>query len=96
MKAFKGILHIWITLVSIVGFLFGWMILAHSKKPVQTTTASLTTTNVSVQALPTLAPIDPFGGSSSSANSGGGFQVFSPSIQAQPQAMMPVFTTRGS
>jgi hypothetical protein len=35
MKIFRFALNIWITLVSILSFLIGWVALAHSPKPVQ-------------------------------------------------------------
>jgi hypothetical protein len=40
MKFFKTTLRIWITVTSMAGFLFGWVILAHSPKPVDKTVSA--------------------------------------------------------
>ena len=39
MKFFKLTLRAWITLTSLAGFLFGWVFLAHSPKPIDKTVA---------------------------------------------------------
>ena len=87
MKLFRFALNIWITLVSILSFLFGWVILAHAPKPVQPTTQQ----SVSVAPLPTLTPLDSsqFG----SNNDFPSFQAPSTAFSSQPQ---PIFRTGGS
>ncbi len=54
MKLLRFGLRIWITLASIASFLVGWIVLAHSPKPVQ----AKATSNV-IGSLPTLTPLPP-------------------------------------
>lgn len=87
MKTFRKILRYWIAVASVLSFLGGWVILAHSPKPVQP---------VAVQSavLPTLPPIQAFGDVNN--NNGPGF--FSPNSQASPQSSLgfPRMRTGGS
>jgi hypothetical protein len=53
MKTYKKVLRYWFAIASALSFLGGWIILAHSPKPVETT-ASQTIS------LPTLAPLPSF------------------------------------
>jgi len=76
MKIIKTALHYWFAVVSVLSFLVGWGMLAHSLKPVQPTQA--TTANVS--SLPSLPPIQAFGGGSGS--SGSGLNYAAPSTQS--------------
>lgn len=90
MKLFRKILRFWIALASLLTFLGGWIILAHSPKPVQPQL-------VTVQSLATLPPIQAYG--SNVNNNGLGF--FSNNAPANPQsnqpsAGMPTLRTRGS
>jgi len=89
MKIFKSLLHVWITLISVLTFLGGWIMLAHSKKPVQPTSSAAS--SVSLAPMPTLPPIQAYNGSSSSSV---------PSIgQVQPvqqQSFLPMMRTGGS
>ncbi len=58
MKKFtKVLLRFWIAMTSILGLIFGWAALAHSQKPVSTTTTQASV--VQAQSLPsaTLAPV---------------------------------------
>jgi hypothetical protein len=83
MKIMKIGLRIWIGIVSIFSFLFGWILFAHSAKPVsilsqpgqpsqpQPVTAS------QLQPIPTVPPIN---------DPQSGFQNFQP-IQQQPQML---------
>ena len=57
MKFFKLTLRAWITVTSLAGFLFGWVFLAHSPKPIDKTvgtTASTTTTASDLAPVPSL------------------------------------------
>jgi hypothetical protein len=54
MKKFKNGLHVLITAASMLSFLGGWAILAHSPKPVQP-----------LEPLPTLEPVQAFNANSS-------------------------------
>ena len=93
MKIFRKLLRYWIAIASVLSFLGGWVILAHSPKPVQTQAVT-----VQSPALPALPPIQAYG--SNVNNSGLGF--FSNNSQAAPQAApqsslgMPMLRTRGS
>ena len=50
MKIYKKAIRVWITLVSLVSFGVGWIVLAHSPKPNQFKASD-------VQAVPALPPI---------------------------------------
>ena len=94
MKFFRFALNLWITVVSVLSFLVGWVALAHAPKPVsQSQTQSVA---VSSDALPTLVPLQElqFGSDSN-------FQGFQ--VQTAPQtssifgsAPSPFFRTGGS
>ena len=92
MKTFKKSLHFLLTFASMLGFLGGWAALAHSRKPVQTTSGTQTQ---AIEPLPTLQPIPAMGSQASSANNNNGLlNIITP---AQPsRARRPVFTTSGS
>jgi hypothetical protein len=87
MKIFRKVLRYWIAVASMVSFLGGWIILAHSPKPVQAVT-------IQQAALPNLPPIQAFG--SNVNNNGPSF--FSNNAPANPQfnSGMPILRTRGS
>jgi hypothetical protein len=100
MKLFKLGIHFWITLTSVFSFLVGWMVLAHSPKPVQAQTISTSPSSVTVAPLPTLVPIQTL---NLDSGNGGGFQSPQFNIQQAPppppapvQQMMPIFRTSGS
>jgi hypothetical protein len=87
MKIIKTALHYWFAIVSVLSFLAGWGMLAHSLKPVQPGQA--TTANVS--SLPSLPPIQAFGGGS---GSGSGLNLAAPSTQSNLGA--PLLRSGGS
>ena len=84
MNLFRKALRYWIAIASVLSFLGGWVILAHSPKPVQPVTVQSIT-------LPTIQPFD-----SNVNNNGLGF--FSGNSQANPQLRsgLPALRTRGS
>ena len=99
MKIFRKILRYWIAIASVLSFLGGWVILAHSPKPVQ----PQTTAPGQPLALPSLPPIQAYSGSNT------GMPFFStpgptnPSVNniqpiqpVQPSQVMPMLRTRGS
>jgi hypothetical protein len=71
MKIIKTVLHYWFALVSILSFLVGWGMLAHSLKPIQSTQNTSASTSISLPALP---PIQAFG-----TGSGNGLNFSAPS-----------------
>ncbi len=87
MKTYKSALHFLITLASMFAFLGGWVMLAHSRKPVQAAAPA------SLAPLPPLQPIQTFNGQASNSSSSG-FQIASP--QPQQGGFMQAFVTRGS
>ncbi len=93
MKTYKTFLHIWITFVSLLTFLGGWVMLAHSRKPVQ---PSQNTSNsaANYSPLPTLAPLQFFGNDNGNLNNGGGLGFFAPN--PQPSSGFGTLRTGGS
>ncbi len=90
MKLFRFGLNIWITFISILSFLVGWVTLAHSPKPIQPSSQSQA---VNMAPLPTLTPLDSpqFSGNNGSQQN---FQVSPNSgFSSAPQ---PIFRTGGS
>ena len=85
MKIIKTALHYWFAVVSVLSFLAGWGMLAHSLKPVQPVQA--TTANVS--SLPSLPPIQAFG-----SGSGSGLNFAAPGTQSNLGA--PLLRSGGS
>ena len=79
MKLYRKILRYWIGIASVISFLGGWVILAHSPKPVQTTSA---TSAVQSTALPGLPPIQPYNATTSS-----GLTFFSTPVPTNPPAV---------
>jgi hypothetical protein len=69
MKPLKNVIRIWIATVSLVGFMGGWLLLAHAGKPAP---LQVQTPN-SVTVLPTLPPL-PSLDSQSLGSSSFGFQ----------------------
>ncbi len=88
MKIFRFALNIWITLVSILSFLIGWVALAHSPKPVQ---PSSQPSAVNVAPLPTLTPLD-----SPQFSGDNGFQQNFQVQNGFSSAPQPIFRTGGS
>ena len=88
-------LRVWLGLSSIVAFLGGWMLLAHSPKPA--TAASQNPVQLQVQQmqltpLPTLAPLQSLPGQNGSSQ---GIQQF-PTFPQTGQTFQPRLRTRGS
>jgi hypothetical protein len=90
MKIFKKVLRYWIAIASVLSFLGGWVILAHSPKPVQSQPAS-----VQSVALPNLPPIQAYG---SNVNNNGlnFFSNNNSQSSPQPSTSVPMLRTRGS
>jgi hypothetical protein len=90
MKLFRKALRYWMAIASVFSFLFGWVILAHSPKPV----AQQTATSQSSSVLSNLPPIQAFG---SNVNTNGPtfFSNTAPA-NSQPSAGFPRLRTRGS
>jgi hypothetical protein len=86
MKFFRKILRYWIAFASIISFLVGWVILAHSPKPVQAATVQPSVT------LPKLPPIQAY----SSNNNGQEFIPNNAPTNSVPNTGFPQLRTRGS
>jgi hypothetical protein len=88
MKFFRKVLHYWIAFVSILSFLGGWIILAHSPKPVQ---AAPVQSPISLSNLP---PIQAFGKNTNT----NGLDFFTNNAPANsvPNSAFPRLRTRGS
>jgi len=71
MKIIKTALHYWFAIVSVLSFLVGWGMLAHSLKPIQPTQA----TRVNSALLAALPPIQAFGSGSGIGGSGNNFSA---------------------
>ena len=90
MKFFRKVLRFWIALASILTFLGGWIILAHSPKPVQTQPGT-----VQQAVLPDLPPIQAYG-SNVNNNGLGFFSNNAPATTNQSLGSVPRLRTRGS
>ena len=86
MRLLKIGLRFWITLTSVVSFLAGWVMLAHSPKPVQPNAGE------TVSAVPTLAPLPPLDFSAG----GSQFQNLPLMVQQSPRSFSPSFRSGGS
>jgi hypothetical protein len=98
MNNIKTPLRIMLTFASMAGFLGGWATLAHSRKPVQSTTPS-TDGGQAVDALPPLAPLAPINISGAASNSGNGnLTIVAPPLQPQQRlrSRAPLFSSGGS
>jgi hypothetical protein len=98
MKLFRKILRYWIGLASMLSFLGGWVILAHSPKPVQFPSA--TSSSVPPASLQGLPPIQAYGDTSSNGLTFFSTPAPSTNIQpiqpVQPSQNVPFLRTRGS
>ncbi len=83
---FRNLIKVWIALVSLLSFLFGWIVLGHSGKPVSASASDLP---AQVQPLPTLEPLPTFDPNSSSLQS-------LPQQSQQNFSFFPAFRSRGS
>ncbi len=87
MKHFKTSLRLWIAASSEVGFFAGWVLLAHSPKPVQASQPAPSTL-IELAPLPTLAPLPSLSAQPSTVQQ---LPTFS-----QPSFSMPRLRTGGS
>ncbi len=88
MKPLRKALRLWIAAASVFTFFGGWILLAHSPKPVQPTSAS----TVNSAPLATIAPYQGLGDSSSQG--GNGLNQFN--LNSQPSTGSPMLRTGGS
>ncbi len=54
MKFFKVTLRVWITVTSLAAFLFGWVFLAHSPKPIDKTASASASSSGQLSPIPSL------------------------------------------
>jgi hypothetical protein len=92
MKPYKNFLRYWFAITSVLSFVGGWIIFAHSPKPVGQTAGNEAN---SLAPLPTLAPIQTFGNSNNKNWFG---SLFSSGSQnnAQQSSGFPRIRTGGS
>jgi hypothetical protein len=89
MKLLKSATHYWIAIISVLSFLVGWGMLAHSLKPVQSSQASSPHT----ASLPALPPIQAFGALTGN-NGGSGLNLTAPGNP--PASVFPRLRSGGS
>jgi hypothetical protein len=100
MKIFRKLLRYWIGIASVLSFLGGWVILAHSPKPVQLQSSS----SVQPIALPSLPSIQAYGATtnngptffSTTAPTNPPANNIQPIQPVQPSQGLPILRTRGS
>jgi hypothetical protein len=90
MKIFKAALHYWFVMISIVSFLAGWGMLAHSLKPILPT--ETTDENPSLRL--SLPPIHAYDGGLGNGNGNGNGLIFS--TQNNQSAYYPILRSGGS
>jgi hypothetical protein len=90
-KISKKIMHYWFVFASVLSFLAGWALLAHSPKPVQ----PVSTDTANFAPLQSASPIQIFGDDGRrSRSSGSGLSPFVPN--SQPSTGLPLMRTGGS
>jgi hypothetical protein len=95
MKIFKNFLHVLIALGSMIGFLLGWAVLAHSGKPIQPGGQGVSAAlQPALAALPPLPPIQSI--QTDSVSNGSSLQFLVPRAQANPGFFSRGLSTRGS
>jgi hypothetical protein len=99
MKSFKTGLHLYMLVASLVTFLGGWIVLAHSRKPVSTAAGSAGSSSpTSLISMPTLVLVQSYGSyalPSTRSNSSTLLQGV-PSAPQSGQSSSPMFRTGGS
>jgi hypothetical protein len=96
MRLMKIALRFWIGLTSVFSFLGGWVLLAHSPKPVSSSPAPAAGQAAAIDPLPTLAPLPPLKLPNGSTSSGETIPQFNIRQRAQAFSQVPLFTTGGS
>ena len=92
MKIAKKFTHYWFVIVSILSFLAGWGMLAHSLKPVTASQTTAINTAANTAALPALPPIQAFGPGTGTSS---GLNLITPST-SQSNIGLPRLRTGGS
>ena len=89
-KLTKTLTHLWISIVSLGAFGFGWAFLAHSEKPAPLTITQPQTSSLSLPALQPIPSLDEY-----LKNNSQPVQVFR-SPASNPAVNFPRLRTRGS
>lgn len=96
-------LRIWMTILSVAAFLFGWVVVGHSAKPAPLGGSSVaasgdTTSNSGGSTLPQLAPLPTLAPLPAIGQSSGGQLQQLPSVSSAPSTFFaqPRLRTRGS
>ena len=92
----RMVLRIWIGTASLFSFLIGWVMLAHSLKPVSGSASASSAQAAQAAPIPTLAPMPNLDMWNQAG--AGGVQSVQPNLLPLPSFSMgaPVFTTGGS
>ena len=93
----KTVLRSWIAFTSLSSFLVGWIMLAHSPKPVQASGGMNAPKSVAIRSVPILAPLPELDLSGNLGSGGAGAPQFN--VQQSPPRFLsqsPLFTTGGS
>ena len=89
MKIWKSLIRVWLTLISLISFLAGWIVLAHAPKPNQFNPAS-------VPAAPKLDPVPSLNQVINSDDDQSRNFVQIQPAQPQPVQRMPALRSGGS
>ncbi len=89
MKIWKNLIRVWLTLISLISFLVGWVVLAHAPKPNQFNPAS-------VPPAPKLDPVPSLDQVMNSDQSQSQSFFGVQSSQSVPQQQMPLLRSGGS
>lgn len=91
MKILKFGLRFWMTFISLISFLGGWILLAHAPKPNQNNSIY---SNMSTASMPTLEPLPPLSDGNTQGNDPPTQSWFN--LQPGNNAFRPRFRTGGS
>ncbi len=92
--------RIWITLISVISFLLGWVMFAHSNKPVSAQAAQNSSTpadnSSQLAPIPTLPPIQSFNGQSQAPSQSNSSLLQPIQPQQMPSFNFPMMRSGGS